>query len=153
MSAKLHSLLPDRLRGGTDRHVLLDLLAFVCIGGSGALGFIVLSSLVAALESGLPGWLANGLSYAAMIGPVYLLHRRFSFGSNAPHGQALPRYVGVQLVSVLLVALFSFVVHGLFDMPAVGASTIVAGLTAAVNFVVLRGWAFAHRVTVVEAAA
>jgi putative flippase GtrA len=144
--------MPDMARSGGDRHVLLDLLAFLCIGGSGAVGFIALSSLAAALGTGLPGWLTNGLSYAVMILPVYLLHRRFSFGSKAPHVQALPRYVGVQLFSVLLVALFSFVVHGLFDMPAVGASTIVAGLTAAVNFVVLRGWAFAHRGAVVAAA-
>ncbi|GLQ08433.1 hypothetical protein GCM10007913_03650 [Devosia yakushimensis] len=149
MNAALQSLLPDMGRAGTERHVLLDLAAFLCIGGSGAMGFIALSSLVAGLGTGLPLWLTNGLSYAAMIVPVYLLHRRFSFGSNAPHGQALPRYVGVQLLSVLLVALFSFVVHGLFDLAAVGASTIVAGLTAAVNFVVLRGWAFAQRGQVV----
>lgn len=132
--------------------MLFDLAAFLCIGGSGAAGFIVLSSLVAGLGTGLPLWLTNGLSYAAMIGPVYLLHRRFSFGSNAPHRQALPRYVGVQLASVLLVALFSFVVQGLFAVPAVAASTIVAGLTAGVNFAVLRGWAFARRGQVVGVA-
>lgn len=124
---------------------LRDLATFMFVGGAGAILFVALSSLVIELNTGIPDWVVSAACWAALIVPVYLLHRSVSFRSDAPHGQALPRYVGVQLVGVALSGLFSYVAHTRLGMPSVVGGFVVAALTAAVNYVVLRTWAFAAR--------
>lgn len=118
------------------------LLSFVVVGGSAALGFLLLCNGLIALRTGLPDWLASALSYAAMIVPAYLAHRRFSFRSEASHVQALPRYVAVQLCALGLATVFSYIAYGIFGLPSLLASILVLGLTSALNFTVLRRWAF-----------
>ena len=145
MSEALQSLMHDVPRAperAGQGHA--DLLAFVMIGGGGALAFVVLSSLLVLAGTGLAHWLVNALCYGALIGPVYLLHRRFSFASHAPHHQALPRYLAVQAMALVLAAVFSFVVHGVLAVPTVFASMLVIALTSGINFAVLRSWAFAR---------
>lgn len=94
----------------------------------------------------MPDWLMAALCYAAFVGPVYLLHRRLSFQSDAAHRQAFPRYAAVQVSAIALVSLFSFVGYSMLGVGAAIGSFVVLGLTAGVNFVVLRPWAFAsHR--------
>ena len=96
MNVALESLMPDTRSEPAGRTAFEALLLFVGIGASAAIGFVVLSSLMLALRTGLADWLVSALCYAAFIVPVYLMHRRFSFSSNAPHRQALPRYLAVQ---------------------------------------------------------
>ncbi|KRA50523.1 GtrA family protein [Devosia sp. Root635] len=144
MSAALQSLMRDIPASQPGAPLFGGLIAFVAIGGAGAAAFVVLSSSMIWLDTGLADWLVNTASYASLILPVYLLHRRYSFQSDAPHGQALPRYMAVQGMALLLAALFSFVVHGVFSMPTVPASMLVIALTSGVNFMVLRSWAFAR---------
>ena len=120
-----------------------QLLSFLVVGGSGAVCFIALSNLAIGLHSGVANWITSALCYAALIGPVYLMHRRFSFRSEAPHGHALPRYVAVQLSALALASLFSFILFGFFGLPTLLASLLVTGLTSGVNFMILRLWAFA----------
>lgn len=143
MSAALQSLMRDvpqiqrtRLFGG--------LVAFLTIGGAGAVAFVVLSTGMIWLNTGVDDWKVNAACYASLIVPVYLMHRRFSFQSDAPHGQALPRYMAVQGMALLLAALFSYVVHGILAVPTLPASILVITLTSGINFVVLRSWAFAR---------
>ncbi|MGV8854378.1 MAG: GtrA family protein [Devosia sp.] len=145
MSAALHSLMRDLPSAAAQRQPRGSVLAFLAVGGGGALALVVVSSLLIWLHTGLADWLVTTLCYAALILPVYLLHRRFSFASNAAHGKALPRYLAVQGMAVLLAAGFSFCAHQILALPAVPASIMVVGLTAGVNYLVLRGWAFAHR--------
>ncbi|HTJ58222.1 MAG TPA: GtrA family protein [Devosiaceae bacterium] len=125
-------------------HIVRQIFAFAMVGGSGAAAFVLLSTLLVGAHLGLPNWLGSTLCWAALIGPVYLAHRRFSFRSAAPHGQALPRYVGVQVCALLLAALFSYVAYSVFAFPVVWASLIVTGAVSGVNFLILRLWAFAH---------
>lgn len=120
----------------------LQVLRFLAVGSSGAIAFVVLSTLVIGLRTGLPAWVASGLCYAALVPVVYMLHRRFSFDSPAPHTAAFPRYVAVQVSSVLLASLFSYIAYGTFRLPPPLASILVTGLVSGVNFVVLRIWAF-----------
>ncbi len=144
MSAALFSMMPNTApMPAAEPSVIGQLATFVAIGALGAGGFVALSSL-ATQASGSQGWLINALCYAALIGPVYLAHRRFSFQSELPHSHALPRYIGVQLMALAMVALFSYVVYGVLGMSSAVAATLVIVLTSALNFVVLRGWAFAH---------
>jgi putative flippase GtrA len=119
-------------------------LAFLVIGGGGALGYIVLTSLVLPSVDEANRWLVSALIYAAFVLPVYLLHRRFSFSSQTEHRKALPRYIAVQAMAVLLATVFSFAFHSTGVVPVWLASTFVAGLTAGVNFTVLKAWAFAQ---------
>lgn len=142
MRSSLESLMIADLPTTPARSLLLELVAFICVGLSGMLGFIVLSNIAVALPTGLPAWFVSAFCYAVLIVPVYLLHRRFSFASDAPHAHALPRYVLVQAVALGLATLFSVVAYGVLAMPTHTASILVIALTSGVNFLVLRNWAF-----------
>ena len=144
MSASLGSLMSDVPAVDTGPGKLTSALFFLCIGGFGALAFVVLSTLMIWLDTGLPAYVVNALCYASLIVPVYLLHRRFSFQSDASHWQALPRYLAVQVSALLLAALFTFVIHGVLGVPTLFASMLVICLTSGVNYFVLRSWAFAR---------
>lgn len=144
MNRSLESLMPDLRAQPAGRTLFEELVLFILVGASGAIGFVLLSTTMQAMPTGLPRWVVSALCYAACIGPVYLSHRRFSFQSGAPHRQALPRYVAVQGMALTLAALFSYVAYGVLSAPALAGSVLVVGLTSGVNFIILRGWAFAH---------
>jgi putative flippase GtrA len=145
MSVALESLVPDPLAGQGERSPLEELFAFVLVGGSGAVAFVLLSTFVVGAPWGPPKWVGSVFCYAVLILPVYLAHRRFTFRSDAPHRHALPRYAGVQIGSLALASLFSYVVYGVIGLPTLPASMIVTGLTSAVSFLVLKLWAFRRR--------
>jgi putative flippase GtrA len=140
MSAALVSLMPEMPARPAKS---ASLVSFVLIGGFGAALFVALSSIAMALLPSGAEWQVNAFCYALTILPIYLLHRRFSFRSGAAHRKALPRYVAVQFMAMGLAALFSFVIYGSLRLPPVAAAVLVVGLTSGVNFLVLRGWAFA----------
>lgn len=142
MSASLESLMRDVPRASAPQWG--GLLLFIAIGGAGAAAFVVLSTLIIWLDTGIADWIVNTICYGVLIVPVYLLHRLYSFQSEASHWQALPRYLAVQGMALLLAALFSFVIHGITALPSVVVSILVIALTSGVNFMVLRGWAFAR---------
>lgn len=144
MSAALQSLMRDASPLPRRAPVLGGLLAFIVVGASGAAAFVLLSTAMIWARTGIADWLVNAGCYAVLIVPIYCLHRRYSFNSDASHLQALPRYMAVQGMALLLAALFSFVVHGMLVMPTVFASILVIALTSGVNFMVLRSWAFAR---------
>lgn len=114
------------------------------VGGSSALVYVIVTTMLVGLPSGVPDWMLSALCYAALVLPTYLLHRRFSFRSGASHRQALPRYIAVQVLGVLLAATFSFIAYGLLGQAPFVASVLVAGLTAAATFLIMRLWAFAE---------
>jgi putative flippase GtrA len=122
---------------------LRDFAAFLLVGGSGAVAFIVLSTLMIELRTGAPDWLVSALCWAVLIMPVYLGHRAISFRSDAPHGQALPRYVLVQVVGVTLAAAFSYLAYHVLGLPSLVGAVSVAALVAGMNFSILKLWAFA----------
>lgn len=143
MSAALQSLMTEAPRMRPGAPLFSGMLAFLVVGGAGAAAFVVLSTMMIWLDTGFASWSVNAACYAVLIGPVYLLHRRYSFQSDASHRQALPRYMAVQGMALLLAALFSYLIHGM-TMPTLFASMLVIALTSGVNFMVLRSWAFAR---------
>lgn len=143
MSASLESLMRDSLDQTSERPVTTELAWFVLVGGGAALALASVTAAMISLRTGVPDWVMGALCYAAFIGPVYLLHRRLSFRSEAAHGQAFPRYVAVQLSAIALVSVFSWLCYTVLGFQSVLGSVIVLGLTAGVNFAVLRLWAFA----------
>lgn len=144
MSAALQRLMPAAPPAPGQPNTFIGLLVFVGIGASASALFVVLSTALIWAGTGIADWVVNAGVYAAMIVPVYLLHRRYSFASDASHWQALPRYMTVQACALLLAALFSFVVRDRFAVPTVPASILVIGLVSGCNYVVLRSWAFAR---------
>lgn len=144
MSAALMSLMHDMPPARQHAAASARLGSFILVGAGGAAAFVVLSTAIIWLDTGFADWVVNAACYAALIVPVYLLHRRYSFASDAPHMRALPRYMTVQGMALVLAALFSFLVHGVLSVPTVPASILVITLTSGVNFMVLRGWAFAR---------
>jgi putative flippase GtrA len=145
MSASLESLMRQSIAEASEPAGFPGILSFLIIGAGAAVGFVIWSSAAIWALPDLPAWLVSAICYGALIVPVYLLHRRFSFKSEAPHGRALPRYVAVQMASLALAALFSFVAYSVLKMPSMGAGLLVIALTSGVNFLVLRRWAFAMR--------
>lgn len=145
MNAALESLMPDD--GGVDagRGPLGDLMAFVLVGVGALLAYVVLTTLLVGLNLPWPNWVMGAGCYVALVLPAYLLHRRFSFRSDAQHRVALPRYVAVQTLAVGLAALFSWLFYAVFGMGTVFGSVLLIVLVSAVNFAVLRLWAFAER--------
>ena len=73
---------------------------------------------------------------------------RFSFRSDAPHGRALPRYIAVQLCGLALASLFSYICYRSSECPRLLRRILVIALTAGVNFVIVRTWAFAAGPTI-----
>ncbi|HEY8575054.1 MAG TPA: GtrA family protein [Devosia sp.] len=146
MSAALHSLMRD-IPASPPSRVLGELLGFLAVGTTGAAAFVALSSFVVSLDTGYANWLVNAACYAVLIVPIYLLQRRFSFRSSAAHHHALPRYVAVQLLAVVLAAVFSFAIHAVLILPPLLTSVLVIVPTSALSFVVLRHWAFTRRST------
>ena len=144
MSVSLESLMRDTIVDAPRPSFAVELVSFILVGGIAAGCFVLLSMAMIGLGTGLPAWIVSSGCYGLMIVPVYLAHRRFSFRSDTPHSVALPRYVMVQLSALGLAALFSFVFYSLLGFDTAMAALLVAGLTAGVNFVVLRVWAFAR---------
>lgn len=144
MDALLQKLMRDETADeSTASPMLVQLFAFIIIGGAAALSFVGLSSAAVSMFRAVPAWLVSSLCYAAFIVPVYLLHRRYSFQSDAAHRKALPRYVAVQLCGLGLATVFSLTVYGLGALPTPLAALLIVGLTSGLNFIVLRLWAFA----------
>lgn len=144
MSVSLESLMRESLAARGSPPVLPGILSFLIIGSVAAIAFVGVSSAALALPTGWPKWLVSTLCYGAFIVPVYLLHRRFSFASRAPHLRALPRYLVVQIWGLGLAAGFSWLAYGRFDLPNPVAGLLVVGLTSGLNFVILRLWAFSQ---------
>src|SRR6218665_3142762 len=145
MSMSLESLMRDSLEQTSERPVTSELGWFLAVGGGAALALAALTTAMISLRTGVPDWVMGALCYAAFIGPVYLLHRRLSFRSDAAHGQAFPRYVAVQVSAIVLVSLFSWLCYSVLGVETAIRSVLVLGLTAGVNFAVLKLWAFARR--------
>ena len=142
------SLAVEQLSGAASRRGKAerarDMLAFIAVGGGIAALFVLSSSLVVSLGTGLPDWVVNAVCYAGLILPAYLLHRRFSFRSEAEHRRALPRYLAVQASGLALATVFSFLVQTLLLLPPPLSAGLVMVLTLGCNFVLLRSWAFVH---------
>jgi putative flippase GtrA/SAM-dependent methyltransferase len=144
MSVSLENLLRTAGRDAEGLSpALTQLLAFGVVGVVAAAGYVVLSSALIALGTGVPDWIVSTLCYALFIVPAYLGHRRFSFASETPHGVALPRYIAVQLSALLLAGFFSILFYSFFGFSSFVAGPLVIVLTSGVNFVLLKLWAFA----------
>lgn len=120
-----------------------EAFAFYMVGGLAALAYVVITSSLIHLGTGVEDWIISGLTYAVFMPLVYFAHRVFSFRSDAPHRRAFSRYVVVQIMGLGVATTLSFLMFNFVDITPFIASALVIGLTSVFNFLVLRGWAFA----------
>jgi putative flippase GtrA len=125
--------LPEAARSG---------VAFVIVGGGAAVIFIVLSTAILSLNTGIPRWLASALCYALLVGPVYLAHHKITFRSQQRHSEALPKYLATQALAVVVSAGMAMPVYHLFHLEPLPGSVLVTVLTSIGSFVVLKLWTF-----------
>jgi putative flippase GtrA len=144
MSVSLESLMRDPAAPDQSAPLWIGLVSFLIIGAGAALAYVALCWVAMRIPTGLSPWIVSSICYAVFIVPVYLMHRRYSFRSDAPHVRALPRYIMVQICGLILATLFSLLAYNAFGLPTPLAAFLVIGLTSGVNFVVLRLWAFSH---------
>jgi putative flippase GtrA len=141
VSVLLESLIQDK--AGDDEISLGVMVAsFLIVGAGAAAAFAGFSSLVIGLNTGLPDWVASAMAYTIFMSVAYLLHRRISFRSDAPHREAFPRYALTQASGLALASGFSFIAYSMMGMNAAFGALIVFAMTSMLNFVVLRLWAF-----------
>lgn len=142
MSMSLESLMRESVLEPTEVGLGTQLLSFLVIGAGAAMGFVVLSRLMLSAPLGLSSWVVSSMCYGLFVLLAYAAHRRFSFHSSAPHGRALAIYLAVQVSGLALAIMFSWLAYGVFALPTTVAALSVICLTAGVNFMVLKAWAF-----------
>jgi putative flippase GtrA len=67
-------------------------LRFALVGLAGAAVYYALLWSMVEL-GGMPALAASSLAFALVVAENYLLHRRWTFDSRAPHREAFPRFV------------------------------------------------------------
>jgi putative flippase GtrA len=117
-------------------------IAFLAVGGGAAVIFIVLSTAILSMNTGIPRWLASALCYALLVGPVYLAHHKITFRSRQRHTEALPKYLATQALAVVVSAVIAVPVYHLLHLEPLPGSILVTVLTSIGSFVVLKLWTF-----------
>lgn len=116
---------------------------FIIIGGGAAFVTAVLTWLGLNSFKTIPKPIITMCVYALMILPVYYLQHRFSFGGTSEHKSSLPKYVGVQMVSVAMSFVLSWLFLVLMKLPNSFGSFIIVATTSIGSFIALKLWAFA----------
>lgn len=146
MSISLQSLMLDTTPAKPAKaSIWVQLVTYLGIGAVASGAYVWLCTVFAGFNTGVPAWATNALAYAIFLIPAYLANRRFAFQSTAPHRRALPRYVTVQVASIIITGLFSYVSYNMWGLATAEGAFVALILTAGVKFVVLRAWAFATR--------
>ena len=144
MSVSLQSLMFDTTPAKPAKaSVWMQLLTYLIIGAIASGAYVWLCTVFAGLGTVVPAWGTNAVAYAIFLIPAYLANKRYAFQSDAPHRRALPRYTTVQVGSIIVTALFSYVSYNMWGMETATGAFVALLLTAGVKFVVLRAWAFA----------
>lgn len=119
-----------------------ELALFLIIGGSGAVLNTALNVMFT--KSGIPPYLSIAISLAMLIPPMYYLQHRLTFRSGRNHLSAFPRYAGAQLFGNVI----AIGIAALFPEPIkahpITAYILIAGIVAALNYSILKFWAFQH---------
>lgn len=122
-----------------------QILVFVMIGGSAAVITMGLTYVGLNNFPQIPKPMVTACVYALMILPVYYFQHRFSFDGTSKHSDSLPKYIGVQMVSVGMSFVLSYLFLDLLKLPHAIGSIIVVATTSIGSFIALKLWAFRVR--------
>jgi putative flippase GtrA len=113
----------------TDRSNPPRMLRFACVG-VGVAGFFMFLTYVLVSGGAAPFW-ASVLAYVVCFVIAYLLQRFWTFEAKHPHGEALPRYLALQVGCAVfsgLVAQVAIDHFGATRVVAVGLAAVTASL-------------------------
>jgi putative flippase GtrA len=123
------------------RSLFSEAIRFVAVGAvATGLQYAILVALVR-----WAGWnavAASTLGFAISMWLNYLLNRRYTFASDRPHAQALPRFVATALCGLGLTAAGMYVLTGPLRVDYLLAQVIVTVAVTAWNFALNRWWSF-----------
>lgn len=124
---------------------LRELVMFLVIGGTGAVAYTALN--VFFTTSGISPSLSIAITLALLIPPVYALQHRLTFRSGRNHLSAFPRYVGTQLFGNVIAIAVAIAVPDPIKQHPVTAFILISAIVAAINYGILKFWAFRHAPT------
>ncbi len=122
---------------------LRELMLFLVIGGTGAIAYTGLNYMFT--KAGLRPSLSIALTLVVLIPPVYYLQHRLTFRSGRNHLSAFPRYAGAQLFGNVIAMGIAEIVPGPIRANPLTAYILIAMIVAAINYGILKFWAFSHR--------
>ncbi len=132
----------EQIRTFARSGALRELLMFLAIGGTGAIAYTALN--VYFTESGIRPSVSIALTLVLLIPPVYYLQHRLTFRSGRNHLSAFPRYVGAQLFGNVIAIAVAEAVPGPIKAHPVTAFILISAIVAAINYGILKFWAFRH---------
>ncbi len=112
------------------------LVGAVCTG----LQYVLLAVGVEVL--GLSAVVASSIGFVASAAVNYAANRRLTFGSEAPHVRAAPRFVAVLVIAMALNVLFMQLLHGYLGWHYLAAQVLTTVVTLAWNFIAHGRWTF-----------
>ncbi len=127
------------LRNGGFRELFL----FALIGGTGAVVYAALN--YGFTSAGIRPSVSIALTLAVLIPPVYYLQHRLTFRSGRSHLSAFPRYAGAQLFGNVLAMIATELFPAPIKAHPIHAWIVIAFVVAAINYGILKFWAFSHR--------
>lgn len=119
----------------------LRLLRFLAVGGSAAGLYVVMSTGLVELLQWRP-WAASLLSYGISIPTAYIAQKRFTFASSCGHIVALPRYVALQIVGMIIAAAVAEALSSLSFLTPPLVFLLTVGAVAGITYLVMSRWIF-----------
>ena len=117
-------------------------MLFVCVGlVCTAVQYVLLVWLV--WQFGMPGTLASAIGFACSALLNYALNRRFSFASDRPHGEALPRFMVVAATGLALNTAVFWGVQAAFGSHILLSQVAATAVVLVCNFLLNQRCAFA----------
>ena len=120
-----------------------ELALFLLVGGGSAAAYTALGVLFTAGLDLRPS-LAVLLTLAIVMPPTYLLQRALTFRSRRGHGIAFARYLATQAISNGVAILGAELCADAIRARPWLAFAAITVLVAAMNYTLLKSWAFAH---------
>ncbi|MBS0451575.1 MAG: GtrA family protein [Proteobacteria bacterium] len=115
---------------------------FVCVGLiATAVQYVLLVWLVR--QFGMPGTLASALGFACSALLNYALNRRFSFASDRPHSEALPRFMVVAGSGLALNTVVFWCMQAAFASHILISQVVATAVVLVWNFLLHQRWTFA----------
>lgn len=121
---------------------LRELVLFLMVGGTGALLYTALNVMFT--KAGVRPSVSIALTLVLLIPPVYYGQHRLTFRSGRNHLSAFPRYVGAQLFGNVIAIIIAELFPALIKANPVPAFILIAAIVAALNYGILKFWAFRH---------
>lgn len=119
---------------------MLQLLRFAASGAAAALVYCVV--LVQLTAFGLAPWLSGLLAYVASMPVGFVLHKIFTFRSDQPYRQELPRFVATSLPGIVIASLIPALLASTSRVPMPWVGLMTSIVTPVITYILMSLWVF-----------